>query len=448
MYLQANQVSGIIFVTATHLGTSAAGTPDDVYGWGLVNLAKALQPVGDVTVATYGSTGYALGSSAITTNSLLKSAAFNGLSLTATDDFGRAYSYAVGSFVIKPEISSIDTLFTSMDKQMSMVESISSNSSLSLSMYKAPGEMQKLGNPFAMPVGENPILYGFSFMQKFGCQQQACQGEYAFGANGFADQYFGLSAEYKNLPLTNSFANPYFQFAGTASHIAMGYNLGENYKLKMGFLNAANPLGSQPAMASSAGSNGWISEVEKRFEGGAIRASVGNINENQSMLGATGTAAFGMDGARTHFISLSGAYALSTRTSLLAQTSIGGTKTVGSAIIQASEAKTQSWSLGLLQQDVRKKGDKLAFSIAQPMKVTSGAMNLALPTVDPVSGQGGFDFTQVNMASGHTETDFEAGYMTPVSKASALRFIAAYKMNLNNDSGNARVLGMRYQTRF
>lgn len=457
MYLQANQVASIIFQTATHLGTSAAGTPDAVYGWGLVNLTKALEPVGTLTVSTTSGSGqkasYALGASTLSTNSLLKSSSFNGIPLTATDDFGRAYSYDMGAYAIKQEISSIDTLFGSMDKQMSMVERTSENTSLAVSLYGAPTEMQKLGNPFRGPDVAGATMGGFNFIQKFGCQEKACQGEYVFGTNGFADQYFGLSADHKHLPLSNSFANPYFQFAGTASHLAMGYGLGAGYKLKMGMLNAANPLAAQPmlsysALSYSSGSKGWVGEIEKRFDGATILASVGGIRESQSMLGASGSAAFQMDGAQTRFVSVSGSYRLTSGTSLLAQAATGTTSTSGAGIILNSEARTLSWSLGLMHQDTWRAGDKFALSIAQPMKVTAGSMNMALPTVDMTTGQGGFNLSSVSLASGRVETDFEVGYMTPVSKASVLRFISAYKQNANNEPGNAKVVAARYQIAF
>lgn len=463
MYLQANQVSSIIFQTATHLGTSAVGTPDAVYGWGLVNLTKALQPVGTLNVATSstsvsasGSTKagsgsvkkYTLAASALSTNSLLKAASFNGVSLAATDDFGRAYLYDVGSLAIKPEISNIDTLFGSMDKQMSMVESTAQDTSLALSMYGAPTEMQKLGNPFRAPDLPGATMAGFNFMQKFGCYQKECQGEYVFGANGFADQYFGLSADYKNLPLSNSFANPYFQFAGTASHLAVGYGLGAGYKLKMGMLNAANPLAVQPMLSYSTGSKGWVGEIEKKFYGATILATVGGIRESQSMLGASGTAAFEMDGAQTRFVSVSGSYRLTSGTSLLSQVSTGTTNTTGGGIILNSQARTLSWSLGLMHQDAWRNGDKFAISVAQPMKVTSGSMNMALPTIDMTTGEGGFNLSSISLASGRAETDFQVGYMTPVSKVSTLRFISAYKQNANNEPGNAKVIAARYQLAF
>lgn len=448
MYLKANQVASIIFKTATHLGTSAIGTPDAVYGWGLVNLTKALQPVGNPTVATYNSAYYALGPSALSTNSLIRSVSFNGIVLTATDDFGRAYSYDAESFTIKPTNSNLDALFAGMDKQMSLVERTNSTSSMAVSLYRAASEMQKLGDPFQMPELSDITIAGFNMVQKFGCQNLKCQGEYVVGSNGFADQYFGLSADYKSLPLNNRFANPYFQFAGTASHLAVGYGFGEGYKFKMGVLNDANPLANQPTLSYSTGSHGWVGELEKRFDGLTILSTVGGIKENQAMLGASGTEAFGMDGAETHFVSLSGAVRLAFGTSLLAQAAMGTTKTAGQGVILNAAARTESWSLGLLHQNWLQTGDKLALLVAQPMKVTSGNMNMAWPNVDMTTGRGGFDMSSINLASDRTEIDVELGYMAPVSKMSSLRLVAAYKFNANNEPGNAEVIGVRYQRTF
>lgn len=449
MYLTANQVSSIIFQTATHLGASPAGTPDAVYGWGLVNLTKALQPIGTLTVSTSSSGSKALSSSALSTNSLIKRSSFNGLSLVSTDDFGRAYSSDIGSLAIKQNVSNIDALFTSMDKQMSLVERTTDTSSLALSMYRSPTEVQQRGNPFQQPVAAGATMAGFNFTQKLGCYGSECQGEYAAGANGFADKYFGLSADYKTLPLSNSFANPYFQFASTASHLAMGYGIGAGYKLKMGLLSAASPLTAQPTLTyASTGSNGWVGEIEKRFDGATVLASVGGIRERQSLLGAAGTSAFAMDGAETRFVSFAGSYRLGSGTSLLAQVSTATTSNTGGGIFLGSQARTLSWSVGALRQDALRQGDKLAFSIAQPMKVTSGSMNMALPTVDMTTGQGGFNFSSINLASGRAETDFEIGYTAPVSKVSVLRLITAYKLNANNEPGDAKVLGARYQTTF
>ena len=106
------QVTALLFSTATDAG--AAG-PDEVYGWGLLNKTRALNPVGDITVPT-GETseetteestdessdetiaGNAGGSSAVLAALVVGGAGYallgNNLDLKKTlvlDEYGRAY---------------------------------------------------------------------------------------------------------------------------------------------------------------------------------------------------------------------------------------------------------------------------------------------------------------------------------------------------------------------
>jgi len=53
------------------------------------------------------------------------------------------------------------------------------------------------------------------------------------------------------LPLLNDLANPYLQFAGPASHLGAGYDLGDGFKVKVGLLNSVNPLSSQALLEES-----------------------------------------------------------------------------------------------------------------------------------------------------------------------------------------------------
>ncbi len=447
-YLTAPQVAKILLTTATHLGSTPANVPDPVYGMGLVNLNKALQPVGAPKIATYNSSYYALGPSVLSTNSLISASKFSGMTVSATDDFGRGFSYDVKNFVSVPQPMDLSAMFVSMDKQMSMVRRKTATSNLLALSFGALNTTQNLGNPFADTSPATATLGGFNFTQKFNCTDNQCRTEFAAGANGFADKYFGLSAEFVNLPVVSNFANPYFQFAGSSSHIAAGYATDDGYKMKLGFLTPVNPLANQTPWSINSSSNGWIGEVSKSFSNATAAVTVGAVGESNSLLGATGSSAFGVRNAHTRFVTVSGSYAITSKTTLLAQASMGLTKGGGETILLDSNIKTTSWSMGVIRSDLVKNGDQVALVVSQPMKVVSGAMNLALPTVDSSTGQTGFNFSSVNMASGHAEIDLELGYMSPLTKTANLRINAAYKQNVNNDVGTVRVLGIRYQATF
>lgn len=48
-FLKAPEIAQTLFTTATHLGEGPADTPNDVYGWGLLNLGKAIDGPGQFT---------------------------------------------------------------------------------------------------------------------------------------------------------------------------------------------------------------------------------------------------------------------------------------------------------------------------------------------------------------------------------------------------------------
>ncbi|HPA88852.1 MAG TPA: S8 family serine peptidase, partial [Quisquiliibacterium sp.] len=110
-YLNAKDVAGILFVTATDLG--AAGV-DPVFGRGLVNVDRAMKPVGEVATVAYGgrkvpiyatSTGGAV-------NSALQTAAGVGLlKVSGLDAFGRDFAFDLGGAVARPRPLLADELF-------------------------------------------------------------------------------------------------------------------------------------------------------------------------------------------------------------------------------------------------------------------------------------------------------------------------------------------------
>ena len=97
--LTPGQVTNILKKSATKLGTSAAGTPDAIYGWGLLNVDAAINsPVGGASVTTQSTVSasgkVALGQSGISTakGSMIKSALEQGLSgLVVFDGFDRPF---------------------------------------------------------------------------------------------------------------------------------------------------------------------------------------------------------------------------------------------------------------------------------------------------------------------------------------------------------------------
>src|SRR5207249_2159422 len=96
--LRADQVANILFITATDLGAPGI---DAVYGRGLLNVEKALQPVGTVTTSTWnGKTIKVLDTAAkpsAATSKLWSLAASGALQVVGLDDFKRDFKVDLGA---------------------------------------------------------------------------------------------------------------------------------------------------------------------------------------------------------------------------------------------------------------------------------------------------------------------------------------------------------------
>ena len=110
-YLSAKDVANILFVTATDLGARGV---DAIYGRGLVNVDKAMKPVGQVATPAYGGKTVPLYGSATggAVAVALQSAAQSGLlTVSGLDIYGRDFSSNLGNAVFKPAPMLADDLF-------------------------------------------------------------------------------------------------------------------------------------------------------------------------------------------------------------------------------------------------------------------------------------------------------------------------------------------------
>ncbi|WP_273430957.1 S8 family serine peptidase [Chitinibacter tainanensis] len=432
MYLSANQVASIIFKTADKLGTSAAGTPDVVYGWGLVNAERALQPVGAPKVAVYNAGYYALAPLALSTNKLVQSKAFGGVALTATDDFGRAYSYDMGSLTSQRNSGGLNEMFSQMDRQLGMLEQRTPNTRLQYSLTEREG---------------NTVVGSYNLIHKLDDRTTI-----ATGNQGMIEHFMGIGAELGELPLTTRFSNPYFNLNEQAlSYMGLGYQFNANQQIRFALLNstdlAADP--NQP-LRNQLQQNGWAAEFSQKLGAGEIKLGVGQLIEQGSLLGASGTqtGALDFDRSSTLYTTVTGLLPLSVKSQLMAQFNLGNTRSAGQGLVGDSQTTTAGWSLGWYQQALLHEHDALGFAVSQPLRVLSGQMNLQLPIVDMETGAISHQRYAVDLQSPATETDLELGYSRKMDKYTRVRFNAVYRHNADNQDGDRTEVGLRLNHRF
>lgn len=436
--LKANQVASIIFKTADHLGTSAVGTADSIYGWGLVNVAKALAPIGTPTVLAKSGTKTSVKTrktflrSRAAGSALLKAAEAGAFRAIALDDFGRQYSYDFGGAVVKQDTGiPLSQIFAAMDGRLKLIDA-----QLPSGAHMVATTMDVAGTS-----GQMQHMTSFAWTQKF-----AGGNEVSIGTANFAGQFFGLS----DTPFAtagfafNPLDNPYLSLANVQSYAGYGYGLGDGWVMKAGFMtgngftdNFASANGySESAGQYGAGNAAGIAQIEKRSENGKFSLTASSLKESDSLLGGTSSGLFAIGNTTTLGVTASGAYRIGNKTWLAGLASYGvSSASGGSGIVSGTSGiETTAFSAGVMHQDAFRVGDSTGFFVSQPLKVVKGNLLMDKPVDVSVTGDVLFSQTHVNLAPTATEVDFETNYTTRLDNTSSISGAVIYRLNPGHDA--------------
>jgi hypothetical protein len=458
--LRADQIANILFITATDLGAPGI---DPVYGRGLLNIERALQPIGAVTTTTYGGRtinvlGGAVQPSAATSR-LWALAASGNLRVIGLDDFQRDFGVDLGATVTRPTALSVEQVFGNFERRLEFTQSILADGSTLAVAYarKAPavrGLDQNHGQ------AANATLAAFSLVSN-----GADGRETAFGTGGFASNYFGLGGMQLDdiaLGAVPVLSNPYFSLLPGASHAALGQQFGR-VKIKFGVLTSAlnhtfaAQDGYQPTGFTSTAQpkvNSALIEVSRSFGDAAMSLSFSQTDEANAYLGAqsTGALLFGPN-ASTSSLQLAGALMLAPKWVLAGQASYGYTPAIhasDSLITDVMPARTNAFSLALVAADRIRTGDRISLAVSQPMRTYSGQVVMdALTSVDQ-SGVPTRERLLFSMVPTGREVRTELNYQTPVSTTSSAGITFLLRQDPNNmaDAETEKLVAMRYTKRF
>lgn len=452
--LRADQIATILFVTATDLGTPGI---DAVYGRGLLNIEKALQPIGAVTTTTFNGkrinvlTGSTQPSSA--TSRLWNMAASGQLRVVGMDDFQRDFQIDLGATVARPTAMSLEQVFGSSEQRVEVAEQLlQDGSSLSVAYERAlqPGTR--------LAVDSAPSrLAAVSLLST-----RAGGTETAFGVGGLAGSYFGAGglqlAQGISLAQVAALSNPYFKLVPGASHAAIAHQVGE-VKLKFGMLTTGfnSTFASQEAYPQSPAemqprANSALFEVSRSFRGAALSVSMSQTNEANAYLGSysSGALAFG-NRTSTNTVQLAGAVLLAPKVALAGQASYGvtpGAASNDSLITEVSRARTNAFSLALVAADRIRSGDRMSVSLSQPMRAYSGRI-----VMDMLTGGSGTQSRErllFSMVPLGREMRAEINYLTPAGQRGSLSLSLLVRRDPNNMIGVSmeKLLAVRFVSRF
>ena len=451
-FLPAGDIAQIIFQsadricsdTATAAVCAARKTPDAVYGWGKINVGASLQPIGPLTLQNSPTTVVNFAGTNLASPKSGLSAGFANLRSIAVDKFKRGYTVQVGATATGSTGSVSSTPSTG-----STVTTV--GSAKLVAEYATVPAMP--GQEFA---GNTTTLAKMSYSNEVNGKGMG------FGTGGTTDQFFGLASTGLT-PLSfagnsSSFNSPYLGFADRASHVGYSFKMADGSLVRLGTVNQAPEVDAAMfgAMASKETTNVVTAELQKSFGDTTAVFTAGQMQETNAALGMSGAGALAINNtAATTFVSVAMARPVADRVTASAMLSIGNTagykNSAASLIDGATDSTSAAWSMGLARSDMFKTGDKLGLTVAMPLRVMTGSMQVTTAT-DQSQEDGSLSYAtqSVNLAPSGMQKNIELSYARPAYFGGTISAMAVVKLDPGHVAGAPAQYGMglKYQARF
>lgn len=460
--LRASQVGQIIFATTTDLGAPGI---DAIYGRGLVNAQRAMQPVGATGTRTangawtFTSTGTLLATTGAMGTRIATYASTGALNPVVFDEFERDFTQDVSGSVVTPRAVGFEGLAAFSDRSIQYAErtldALGSRMMLSsevrTDLRRADGfEWQSLANYEHRFRGGQAVL-GAAWVQKF-------DGGAQFGVgSGGMNAFFGLQGmdSVSTQFFSQGLQNPMLGMMPLAQTAGVGVPLRGDWSVKFG---AASTQGGN-AVAEQLGISGGmalrqtmaLAEVNRTLDDGRTVMGVqfASMTERDSMLGGQGYGLMSLNGMQT----ATQAVTLQTASRLRADLVLGAQFTTAfvpatgnsgtSLVTGTNDLRLSGWGIGLTRFNALAEGDRFALTASEPLAVRSGSMLFAVPTGTDINNIA-YRQEVVGLGGGARERLYEATWMLPFDKGNASVMLSG--MVRQNALGNAdapsELLGM------
>ena len=460
-YLSAEQIAGILFVSATDLGAPGV---DEVFGHGLLNLDQALQPIGTSNLPLASGATAPLASASFSPGAIagagLRAASARGeLRSVALDKYRRAYEYDLGTGIAAAPRLTANQLFGAADRiaGFSVVQG-PTGAKLAFGVdaareHLARDQLYDYDSRDRVPIA----LTAFSMLHPFGSR-----AELASGMAGSAGMYFGVNAFDRHDPSTfhsAALGSPILALIPGHSHLAAGVSTADGIKLKAGLVSSAGANGGReqfaPGGASPSRANVYVLDVSKVGQLGTVGATIQQLRERSAYFNSTGGDAYRISAApTTTAMTLFTRYDFARDWSFAGQVTVAGTpgfvNTEDSLISRVSTSTSRAFAFSATRTDFLHKSDRLGLTLSQPLRAESGAMTLDLPTAVDAQGEVIRTSRVVPFRPSGRERLAELSYARAVGKASAVGVAAIHRAEPNHDASAAdeRIVAIRYSAAF
>lgn len=457
-HLTASQVAHIITQTATHLGDTPDGTVDPIYGWGIVNITKSLQPIGllevtlpdnnkvPVSILSLGNLQGAIGA-AIRAAALRKELVIDG----ATDYFGRHFSFDLKNTLSQPAPKLSLPNFADYKNKL-RYQDMALDAYGSQIRYTLKETI--LENPATFFLANNKreitTLNSVAWLKRFS------DGTEVAASVGKENYYVGLSEFHikGTSELNGTLNNTYFNLIPFSSTIGIGKSFNNQTKVKLSFshtglsqflTNHANTYEYLPFQSRSGQNKLKASlyniEIVRDFGSTVIGFGLSFLNEGSSLLGTQMGTGFNFNTpAKTKIFTINTAHKLADGIVMIGYLSYGVTqpfRNTASLISAVSTTYSQSYGMGFVVDNVWLRRDQLAIGLSSPLKVISGKATLDFPVSVDSSGNIIRRQKQISLVTPLREYRAEISYTTSLSKTDDVNFSLIYRLNADNDADKA-----------
>ncbi len=453
-HLRAAEVVTILLESARDLG--APGT-DPVYGRGMLDLARALEPMGPLRVPEGVSTAAA--SRPLAATSLALGDAFGGAAaaagpVLALDAFDRAYTVALPTGATRRSAEALPDLLRR--QRSGTTERVETGSfALALARDDVPGQR---------PVVAGSDLAGVDATWRLAdiLTVRATLGEPA--STAAATDRLGLWQQRRDRGQTRSLVD-----LAAPAGLELGAGLGEAWRLSLNLAGdpgeAVEPLAGElvdwlprPAGAVPArrGRLAALGLTRSTAASAGWRVGFGVLDEADGPLGSSGSGALATGGAVTHFLDVATAVPLAGGIEAFGRAALGRTETAsqGGLVTDIGALWSTSFEAGLAAGDVAQPGDRLSFTVSQPLRVEAGKAAMDVPVARDLEGRIARVQRELALEPSGREIDLELGYGLPLGGTAEgpglLRTAVLLRLAPDHDASAAPelLLGLTYRLPF
>ena len=457
--LSMQQVAAILLATADDLGAPGI---DQRFGSGLVNLERALQPVGRQQVAmddTVEGRRVALADSRLTLGSAFGDALRGEASLAGAmvlDAYDRPYTADVGRLIQRPD--------GAVDLEQKLLDQLHYRE-VPIGAFGALGIEARLGlsEPLDQPIDGSAraaLAGGEDAGQRF--ERLSFDGiDLPYGDLGLG---LGLRASdvgnrEATAPTDGLFLDagrlltPVDDLLERGTGASLGLPLGEATELRIGLFDSAD-LGTETNNGDgSPGRLATLGLTHRLDEATSLQLGYSYAEEASGLLGSRASGAFAFaDGAVTHLGTIRLGYRPQSGLELFAQATLGLSRMAeDDGLLQNwDDVRSDAFAMGLVTADVAVAGDRVGIVFGQPLRVSAASAMLDLPTARTLDGGIERQRQRIDLTPSGRELRLELAYQRPLDQTSLVGtwLLLQHQPGHDAEADPAVSIGVRYTNRF